>query len=51
MNRTHHDRDKFAELLSRDLTIDQICKRMGLSRSSYQGLLYRLRKDLGWQAQ
>lgn len=43
--------DRFAELLSLDLPMTVIRRRMGLSNGAAQGLMHRLRKRLGWQAQ
>lgn len=43
--------DRFAELMSLDIPIPQICERMGIPRGSAYRLLMDLRRRLGWQAQ
>ena len=43
--------DHFAELLSQDIPLPTIRQRLGLTNSAAQGLMLRLRKSLGWQAQ
>lgn len=43
--------DRFAELLSLDLPIETIRKRMGLSKGGAHRLVTRLRNKYGWQAQ
>lgn len=40
-------KDKFAELLSRDLTTVQIRQRMGISNGAAQRLMCEIRNDLG----
>lgn len=42
--------NRFAELLSLDLEIPDICRRMGIGRISGYKLLMKLRKRLGRQA-
>jgi DNA-binding transcriptional regulator LsrR (DeoR family) len=43
--------DRFAELLSFDLTTAQIAERMGIARPRASQLLGKLRAKYGWQAQ
>jgi hypothetical protein len=43
--------DRFAELLSLDLEIPQICERMGIGKGHAYNLLAALRAKFGWQAQ
>lgn len=43
--------DRFAELLSLDIPIPQICERMGIPKGSAYRLTMDLRRRLGWQAQ
>jgi hypothetical protein len=42
--------DRFAELLSLDIPIQQIAQRLGVTRSCASGLLGVLRAKYGWQA-
>jgi hypothetical protein len=43
--------DRFAELLSLDIPIPQICERMGIGKGSGFALMMKLREKYGWQAQ
>jgi len=43
--------DRFAELLSQDLTTPQIAERMGIRRTRASQLLGKLLHKYGWQAQ
>lgn len=42
--------EQFAELLSQDLTVPEICTQMKISPAQGQKLLRLLRKTMGWQA-
>lgn len=43
--------DRFAELLSLDIAIPDICRRMGIGKGAGYALMMKLRERLGWQAQ
>jgi DNA-binding transcriptional regulator LsrR (DeoR family) len=43
--------ERFAELLSLDLTTPEIAERMSISRTLASKYLTRLRAEYGWQAQ
>ena len=43
--------DRFAELLSLDIPIPDICIRMGIPRGSGYAHIQQLRAKYGWQAQ
>jgi hypothetical protein len=43
--------DRFAELLSLDLSLTTIAERMNMRRTRATQLLMKLRARLGWQAQ
>jgi DNA-binding transcriptional regulator LsrR (DeoR family) len=43
--------NRFAELLSLDLTTPEIAERMGIRRARASQLLGELRRKYGWQAQ
>lgn len=43
--------DRFADLLSLDIPIPDICQRMGLGKGHAYNLLAILRDKYGWQAQ
>lgn len=42
--------DKFAELMSQNLSTVQIRHRLGLSNGQAQSIILRIRRKLGWQA-
>jgi hypothetical protein len=42
--------EQFAELLSEDLTLPEICTRMKIGAHQGEKLLTLLRKTMGWQA-
>ena len=42
--------DRFAELVSLDIEIPQICQRMRIPRGSGYALMMKLRQKYGWQA-
>lgn len=44
----HPKRDEFAELLSQDLSKDEIMERMGISKFMYRKHLRAIKSDLGW---
>ena len=43
--------DHFAEPLSLDIEVPDICQRMGIGRGSGYALIKKLRDKYGWQAQ
>lgn len=50
LQRRDEQMDRFAELLSLDLSTAQIAERMGIRRTRASQMLGELRRKYGWQA-